>query len=248
MAKTLEARILDVTAVDIATRRAMFAIYEQYYEPAIWAVFERDLDDKDEVLLLSDIHGALRGFSTMKTWCVETPLGRKRLLFSGDTIIEQAFWGLQALPFRWIEHAGAILAASPETPLFWFLISKGHRTYRYLNAFAHVYYPTWQQQTPTAMSALIELAGRNVFGSRYCAETGVVRADAAGARLRAEFTGIDANRRPNPETAFFLARNPGWCRGDELLCFCELSAANLKPPARAQFLKGYHGTRLGAAS
>jgi len=38
-----------------------------------------------------------------------------------------------------------------------------------------------------------------------------------------------------PEVAFFLARNPGYARGDELVCLCELAAEKLRPLARRIF-------------
>jgi hypothetical protein len=38
--------------------------------------------------------------------------------------------------------------------------------------------------------------------------------------------------------AFFLASNPGYAAGDELLCITELCAENLRPHARKHFLEG----------
>ena len=44
-----------------------------------------------------------------------------------------------------------------------------------------------------------------------------------------------------PETAFFLASNPGYVHGDELVCLTELSTENLRPIARRVFQKGLAG-------
>jgi hypothetical protein len=41
-----------------------------------------------------------------------------------------------------------------------------------------------------------------------------------------------------PEVRFFLAANPGYVRGDELLCLCRLAPDNLTPIARRAFEQG----------
>ena len=116
MDSALLSEIVDVADIDPATRQSMFAIYERYYEPAIPAVFEADLAAKSNAILLRDRSGTVRGFSTLKTWRVDTPFGPHRFVYSGDTIIEKSCWGTQAPPFRWIEHAGALKASDPERP------------------------------------------------------------------------------------------------------------------------------------
>jgi hypothetical protein len=248
MDSALLSEIVDVEDIDPATRQSMFAIYERYYEPAIPAVFEADLAAKSNAILLRDRSGTVRGFSTLKTWRAETPFGPHRFVYSGDTIIEKSCWGTQALPFRWIEHAGALKASDPKIPLIWFLITKGHRTYRYMAAFAYEYYPTWSRETPERVRVLMDEAGRSAFGAQYSPQAGIVRHTALSAALKEEFAGIDDKRRPNPEMSFFLQRNPGYAQGDELLCLCELSAENLRPIARAQFLRGHERNTLEPAS
>jgi hypothetical protein len=211
-------------------------------------VFEADLAAKSNAILLRDRSGAVRGFSTLKTWRVDTPFGPHRFVYSGDTIIEKSCWGTQALAFRWIEHAGTLKASDPQIPLMWFLITKGHRTYRYMAAFAYAFYPSRGRETPEGVRVLMDQAGRDAFGAQYDPRTGIVRHTALSAALKEEFAGVDDKRRPNPETSFFLQRNPGYRQGDELLCLCELSAENLRPIARAQFLRGYERNTLEQAS
>ena len=63
---------------------------------------------------------------------------------SGATIIDSDHWGSQALAFNWIRRAGRLHAEAPDRRLFWFLIVKGHRTYRYLPAFAVAFHPDWR--------------------------------------------------------------------------------------------------------
>ena len=162
---------------------------------------------------------------------------RVRSLFSGDTIIEQAFWGEQTLPYRWIELAGQIKATDPDTPLYWLLISKGHRTYRYMPGFTYAYYPQSKSAAPDNIAQVMRVLGQARFGAAFDATAGIVRPVELATRLRPEFDGMDGTVR-NRHAAFFAQANAGYAQGDELLCLCELSAENLRPRARAQFLKG----------
>jgi hypothetical protein len=51
----------------------------------------------------------------------------------------------------------------------------------------------------------------------------------------------------DPHVAFFLNRNPGWRRGDELVCLTEIAFENLTPAGRRMWLRGdiLQGERAG---
>ncbi|MFZ2100547.1 MAG: hypothetical protein WAU86_08285 [Oricola sp.] len=248
MQGALHCDIAAVSDIDARLRSAMFALYDRYYSGAARLAFERDLAEKSQVVLLRNGEGALCGFSTVRTWTLDGGEESVRIVYSGDTVIDRAYWGTQALSFHWIENAGAIKASVPETPLYWLLITKGHRTYRYMSAFARDFYPTWRRETPAAMKRLMDTAGRTAFGDRYDQSAGIVRHEPGGAALRGDYAGLDPHRLANREVAFFLECNPGYAAGDELLCICELSETNLRPMARTQFLRGYDGTKLATAA
>src|SRR5690606_31834665 len=131
-----------------AIHGGMYALYERYYGETNRERFVADLVDRDRVLLLRDTGGTLQGFSTLSVYERYFLGGRVRILFSGDTVIDERHWGQQALAFAWLRLAGEIKSDNPEIPLYWFLISKGHRTYRYLSAFSRVFYPALQHETP----------------------------------------------------------------------------------------------------
>lgn len=246
--RKLSATVERAGRIDTPMRDAMFQLYADYYRPADPAVFFRDLAAKTHVIVLRDGGGALRGFSTIKLWPARTSSGPATFLFSGDTIIAREFWGSQALPFRWIEFAGSVKAADPATPLYWLLISKGHRTYRLLSAFARAYYPTWRGDTPPGPAGLMAFAGRQMFGDRFDEVAGIVRHVAGAAALLPDYAQIDPAQLAHPEIAHFVKLNPGFVEGDELLCLCELSSDNLQPMARVQFLRGHDGAKLGTAA
>ena len=119
----------------------LYGLYTRYYGGTSPELFRRDLLEKDHILLLEDENGETRGFTTLKV-ILFTHLARSgRALFSGDTIIDHRFWGEQTLPLAWCCLAGRIKARQPDLPLYWLLIVKGDRTYRYLNVFSKTYYP-----------------------------------------------------------------------------------------------------------
>lgn len=238
--RRLVARIVDARTLASDTREAMYRLYRRYYEATSTARFYADLADKDEVLLLSDEAGVLRGFSTLKRIDSQCGGGRFRAVFSGDTIVHHRFWGEQSLAFTWIRRAGAIKAERPDAPLYWLLIVKGHRTYRYLQAFSRRYFPHWQQITPPQVQALMDTLGEQVFGAAYRRDLGIIQFPQSRGQLRPKWAepAVEVLRRP--EVQFFVQKNPGFRQGHELLCLTELSPQNLRPMARRVFEAGMH--------
>jgi len=229
---------LDVADLAPDERRAMFALYARYYDGTSQALFERDLAAKDRVIVLRDEAGALQGFSTLALYERTLDGRRLRVLFSGDTIVDESHWGQQALAAAWLAHAGAVKAQAPQVPLYWLLISKGHRTFRYLPTFSVAFHPAPDRAPDPRLVALRDFLARDRFGDAYDAATGVVRFPQSQGHLRAAFAGVPEAHQRLPAVRFFLACNPGYAHGDELVCVCELAAANLRPVARRAFESG----------
>ncbi len=47
--------------------------------------------------------------------------------------------------------------------------------------------------------------------------------------LREGLDEVPEGRLADPHVAYFLERNPGWVRGDELICLTEIAEGNLTP-------------------
>jgi hypothetical protein len=131
--------------------------------------------------------------------------------------------------------------AAPAVPLYWFLICKGHRTYRYLGAFARRYLPRPDVRADIGDAAdaaaqdLLDHLATERYGHAYDPAAGILSFDVPQGRLAPELARVpDAHRRIG-SVAYFLQRNPGYAGGDELVCLCELSASNLRPLARRLF-------------
>ncbi len=228
----LQSRVLPVTQIDADLREAMFGLFSTYYDGADRAHFDRDLDEKHEVVTVWH-DDALVGFTTLH-WSLSAYEGREvAVLFSGDTIMDREHWGHQALASAWLQRVGHWSVKRPDCTLYWLLIVKGHRTYRYMPAFGIEFVPGWRNGPNTAdLLRLRNALARDRFGSDFDARDGVVRFRSPRSRLKAEVAQPSERERRLPDVAFFLENNPGYVDGDELVCLCPLAPSNMRPYGR----------------
>lgn len=209
---------------------AMMALMMGCYQNVTEASFLQDLREKESVILLRDGEGEIQGFSTLMRLQAIVEGSPITAFFSGDTIISPAFWGESVLPRLWAKHVFA-LAEALEEEAYWFLISSGYKTYRFLPVFFQEFYPTYQQPTPPRWQRLLDTFARQKFGTGYDADQGIVRLEHA-TPLRPMIAEVDQRRRHDPHVAFFDQRNPSWNIGDELACITRIDPANLTPAGR----------------
>jgi hypothetical protein len=228
----LRGLLLPNTTVTRAQQDAMFELMDRYYENVNRTAFDADLADKHWVILLLDARTeALCGFSTQML--IDATIGGRHVqaLFSGDTIVDRDRWGDGALAHVWGGMALSLIDSRPGVELYWFLISKGYKTYRFLPVFFREFYPRHDVATPTWAKAVIDVLGHGKYPPRYDPTGGIVRADDSCDRLRAGVADLTEERLRDPHIRFFAARNPGHARGDELCCIAPLTRANFTPAA-----------------
>lgn len=218
--------------------RSMYDLYIQYYDGTSWEIFYGDLKNKDFVIILRDDQHQLKGFSTLALLEFEFNGQPRRALFSGDTIIHNDYWGEQTLPMAWCRLAGRVKAQKPDLPLYWFLIVKGYRTYRYLPVFGEKFYPTWRYPTPPEHQALMDYLAGEKFGEHYSPNNGLVKFPTSRGHLREQWAEIKDNFREKPDIKYFLERNPEYYKGHELVCFAEITESNMRKYAKRAFLEG----------
>lgn len=230
----LAARMVRCDELNHADVEEMFALYARHYADTCGELFRRDLARKTHVLLLERCGGGLRGFTTIELYQSHAPGYGVQVLFSGDTIVTPEDWGSQALALEWIRFAGSV-ARRASLPLYWLLIVKGHRTYRFLPAFARQYIPHHvMAENPLERNVLSGLA-REKFGECFNPATGVVRFPTPQGRLVEALADVPERHRRLPAVAHFLRLNPGYREGDELVCLCSLASENLRPFAARAF-------------
>ncbi len=228
----LQGRLVPIDAVDSRLSAAMYALMDRHYENVTWSTFVADLDEKHWVIVLTDPHThALCGFSTQLLLDVEVAGRPVKALFSGDTIIDRDRWGDSALAHVWGRLALSLIDTHADAELYWFLISKGYKTYRFLPLFFHEFYPRRDAPTPPDAWAVLDTLGRHKYPATYDAMAGIVRAGRGKDRLRPGLAELTPERLQDPHVRFFAERNPGHVRGDELCCLAPLTRANFTPAA-----------------
>lgn len=196
----------------------MFQLMLAHYDGMRRASFEQDLFDKDRVIVL-EAEGGIIGFSTQKFITYQGV----RAVFSGDTIIDRAHWGTQALSRAFAQH----FFDHPEGPLYWFLISKGFKTYKYLPTFFQEFYPRYDRPTPPAVQSLLDGFGETLYPSEYRKDTGVITYRGDKDRLKPELQELSV-REQDPHYSFFITENPGYANGEDLACLTLLTRKNLR--------------------
>ncbi|HIP79310.1 MAG TPA: hypothetical protein EYH07_12710 [Kiloniellaceae bacterium] len=244
----LNGHIERVSCLGRTTRSDMFKLYEHYYGGTSKERFLNDLSEKQYTVILRDPNHCLQGFSSIKVWEEDFRGSPVRVIYSGDTIVHQDHWGQQALAFTWIHFSGAMKSEAPNVPLYWFLLVKGHRTYRYLRAFYRVFYPAYNRPTPEHTKSLMDQLAANKFGDAYSPSTGVLHFAESRGHLKTDWAEIPEKDRRRPDVRFFLEKNPGYGRGDELVCLAELSRGNQNPLAARLFEQGFAGGLEAAIS
>lgn len=215
----------------------MFDLFARHYRDVTRLNFEADLAGKDLVILLHD-RGVPVGFTTLSFSTMNLGSRRIAIVFSGDTIIDPAYWGEQVLARVWLERIGQFAARHRDCEVYWFLIVKGHRTYRYLPTFAVDFVPKASGGDGADLVALRNAIAADRFGDCFDPASGIIRFPEPRGRLAEALVEPDLRELANPHVRFFLAANPGFRKGDELACLCSLAPDNMRPRARRWFTDG----------
>jgi hypothetical protein len=223
-------RVYEISATE---RDEIVGLYLSYYDGSDEERVLSDLATKTEVLLLY-FEGALVGFTTLELYDFEWQGSLVQIIYSGDTVVHHAHWGQQALAFAWIGNLGKLKRERPDVPLYWFVIIKGHRTYKFLPAFGRSFYPHWSIDR-SDLKPLADALATGKFGSAYSPDTGVVSFGESHGHLNPKFAYPSEEEKNKEAVRFFLEKNPGYIHGDELVCLCEISEGNMRPLTRRIF-------------
>lgn len=235
----MKSQLVPVAELSAGDRAEMFHLLQQHFAGVRIDVFQADLNEKNWALLLRDSTGELKGFSTLLFYTIaptplshdlsgEAPIG---IVYSGDTIMDPSAWSSMALARSWIEAINTLKTRYTTGKLYWFLIVSGYRTYRFLPTFWREFYPRYDAPTPPDVQCLMNRLAWEKFGDRYDAPSGIIRLDHPQS-LRDPLAGIPEDRLSDPHVQFFQAKNPGYERGDELVCLTEICEDNLTRAGR----------------
>jgi hypothetical protein len=223
---SLQASITRQSRLSTADRESMLELHARYFSNVRRERFLADLAEKDWVIRLSHAGRAV-GFSTQHLMTLRHAGRDHHVLFSGDTIVDRAFWREHELAGAFGHLILRLMREHGEDDLYWFLISKGYRTYRFLPVFFNRFWPSPASCTETDRPDLLPVVARARYGAAYDEARGLIVAAGDSDCLRPELCDVPPARRRDAYVEFFLARNPGFARGDELACLAELRRDNL---------------------
>ncbi len=231
MQENMKVQIVRRSRVTGGEKEEMFSLFRHYFVNLELDVFLRDLEEKNWVIMMRTGANRIFGFSTIRV--LEKEVGGRRVVyvFSGDTIVERDYWQYNMLAPAFGFFMLRMIEEFPGTPVYWFLISKGYRTYRFLPTYFNRFYPCYFEETPQEYDVLLKFICREKFGQNYDPEKGIISFKGAREHLNDEMCEVPESRRNNPHVKYFLERNPHFQRGDELACIADISRENLNRKA-----------------
>ncbi len=231
----IKGKFIETKELPATMAREMYHIPDRYFGNVSWKTFKEELYAKDYVILIESVEEErIVGFSTQMLFTAFLGEEEVSVIYSGDTIIDQKYWGTRELPLQFWNLSRAVAKTNGGKRIFWMLISKGIRTYRFLPVFFRCFYPTYREPVPDKYQAFMDFIGAYVFPDRYDKNTGLVKSSGKHQYLKAQFH-PPVEKTNNPHNAYFYKRNPNYKQGDELLCITEMKIENIQPPLQKYF-------------
>ena len=178
------------------------------------------MKEKNYALVLYNEKSQIAGFTTIEIFDFEGNI----IIYSGDTVVEENSRGDIELMRAWWKFSYTVQQNNPDKSVFWLLISKGWRTYKFFPMFLKEIYPTYRYDTPQEVQEFINRLALTKFGD--CYKDGIVVPEKPD-MLKSGKNDVPKRRINDADVMFFLKKNPEFYKGNELVCLAELSVANL---------------------
>ena len=197
----------------------MHTIFEANYANGPISTFMSDLSKKEGVFVVrKKSTDEIVGFSTLGIYEFNHQGRKVRGLFSGDTIIEKAYWGSRSLQTAFALKLFTEALKHPFSRQYWLLISKGYKTYLLLTKNFPDHYPQRGQDKPHLKTLVIDYCDA-LFPGKLDRDTMTLDFGDNANCLKHDVAGIDDDLKARePDVGFFEQRNPNWQRGTELPC------------------------------
>ncbi|MEL6177608.1 MAG: hypothetical protein AAFS10_01585 [Myxococcota bacterium] len=207
----------------------MWNLYKNYYTHVEKSQFIKDLDSYNYVLIgTEEPTGQFAGFMLVDLYVLDFEFDRVGIMYTGHTMFLPKYWGTKAVPTAMYKLAFSWKRKNRIKEMYWNLIAAGNRTYLAMCRNNYTYYPRYDRPTPARMDRLLRHVGTQYFGESYDAERGVIARDEPRAVFRSDqYAPFSDEVKALPEITFFLNRNPGYGKGDELSSLVKVSWHNV---------------------
>lgn len=224
--------VIEVKNLTVEQRHGMLTLLESCYANVSKSQFNRDLDEKEWVILGTDHRtGGIWCFSTLRRLHVTIDGERIMALFSGDTASRPDTRGAVTaagirVVIRKLFHEVAVNASKADR-FYWFMISSTFKSYRLLPMIFRDYAPGMgRKMSAEETRIVVELS--KLKGLSFNPASGIVRLDHPSIP-RALSSEPDREADDDPHTRFFRSANPGANEGDRLASLIRLTETNLTP-------------------
>lgn len=207
----------------------MFELYSTYYTSVTEEGFRADLEKKNKVGMFLDPTDRIRGFTTFSINPAGSGTEEYNVIFSGATVMDQSCWGGYDMIKGWSRTVRKLLDRNPDKKHYWFLITKGHKTYLYFPYFFKHYVPALH--TPPNQMELKKIMDRTatkMFGDDYDPINGLIRFPDSRGELKPALAADTFHKKHKEHVSYFLKRNPNFYCGEELACVAEIHPKNMK--------------------
>lgn len=214
--------IADITAEQMNRMHELMLIT---YDKINLQQFKADLLSKDGAFILKDTHtNKIQGFSTYKELQFNIS-GRKVVgLFSGDTVINKKYWRHRTLGKAFLKYLFIQKLKNPFRPYYWYLISKGFKTYLLMANNFSFHYPRVETETPKEVKVIIDKVYNYLYGEDYNQKLGLIAPKKGRYYLRENHDEISEDLiASNQRVRFFVSQNPNWHEGVELACIAKMT-------------------------
>ncbi|MEK6773538.1 MAG: hypothetical protein AABY64_06340 [Bdellovibrionota bacterium] len=222
--RKVEATIVAVEEITPIEQERMYAIFSKYYINHNRNTFLDDLYEKDHVIMLRDKENkTIQGFSTLLKVSIKSGRSHVTGIFSGDTVLEKEYWGNKALGVAFLRYLWIEKIKNPFRPVFWFLISKGYKTYLLMANNFQTHFPRFEMATPPRYQKIMDSFYSKKFPQYYRPEKGLIEFESHSCSLKEKVAEISLDLLKNQRVQFFTKMNPHWDRGFELACLSEMT-------------------------
>lgn len=194
------------------------------------AYAEAELRRRQRIALFR-MNDALLGMASIDV--IEAPFrGRTITAISTAHVLLRENWRgrnlLQKLGFRTFLRERL---RHPLRPIYWFFDTFSYKSYLLLPRNFRKFWPRYDQPTPPAQAALIDVLATHAYGAAWQPARGIVLRSGQK-RMRETAAPLILTRDSEPHLAFYAQANPGHADGDMLVCLCPLDLPNWLSLAR----------------
>lgn len=233
MESGLHHKLFSVEEIGTAHRERMFQLMADNYDNMSADIFYKDLNNKQLAGLFFDEKEVLQGFTTYAVNPKSSGGLDYHIVFSGDTIISPAHWGSRMMMQAWCHTIGQIIATDPTKKWYWYLMSKGHRTYMYLPLFFTDYFPAIKPSPINAkLKHIVAEVSLKLYPKYWLAEEGIIRFEKRMGELKPELVEEPTRRKTSRMLLFFWKEKPRFLPGRGIGLLARLHPENFNRSAK----------------